>query len=187
MVKNDIEWALDDNNAVFLVMLDLSAAFDTTDYDILMALISKVQPSIGFHWYITGRHFRISVSGIMSEEFILECGVPQVSVIDPRVFSMNSHYVSSIICCHGLNYHIYADDMQIYMPFNPNVPGDVACAIFKITLCVEEVHVWLMKNMLKLNDSKTKFFTAASSHNMNRLSKYQLSDWFRSDNSITDY
>ena len=36
MVKNDIEQALDDSNAVFLVMLDLSAAFDTIDHDILM-------------------------------------------------------------------------------------------------------------------------------------------------------
>ena len=56
MVKNDIEQALDDNNAVFLVMLDLSAAFDTIDHGILMqrlyvwsmALVSKAQPSIGF-------------------------------------------------------------------------------------------------------------------------------------------
>ena len=43
MVKNDIEQALDDNNAdVFLVMLDLSAAFDTIAHDILMHLE---------HWY----------------------------------------------------------------------------------------------------------------------------------------
>ena len=83
---------------------------------------------------------------------------------------MYSQYVSTIIRRHGLNYHIYADDVQIYMSFDPNVPGDAACAIFKITSCVEELRVWLMKNMLKLNDSKTEFFIAASSHNMNRLS-----------------
>ena len=35
-VKNDISSALDDNKAVFLVMLDLSAAFDTIDHDILL-------------------------------------------------------------------------------------------------------------------------------------------------------
>ena len=175
MVKNDIEQALDDNNAVFLVMLDLSAAFDTIDHDILM---QRLEHGFGikgtalnwFHSYITGRHFRISVGGNMSEEFILVCGVPQGSVIGPRVFTMYSQYVSSIIRRHGLNYHIYADDVQIYMSFDPNVPGDAACAIFKITSCVEELRVWLMKNMLKLNDAKTEFFIAASSHNMNRLS-----------------
>ena len=106
----------------------------------------------------------------MSEKFVLECGVPQGSVIGPRVFTMYSQYVSSIIRHHGLKYHVYADDVQIYISFNPNVPGDAVCAMFKITSCVEELRVWLMKNMLKLNDSKTEFFIAASSHNMNRLS-----------------
>ena len=78
--------------------------------------------------------------------------------------------IASIICHHGLSYHINVDALQIYMSLDLNVPGDTACAIFKITLCVEELCVWLMKNMFKLNDSKTEFFIAASSHNMNRLS-----------------
>ena len=167
MVKND---------AVFLVMLDLSAAFDTIDHDILK---QRLEHGFGikdiarnwFHSYITGRHFRISVGGNMSEEFILECvGVPQGSVIGPRVFTMYSQHVSTVIRRHGLNYHIYADDVQVYMSFDPNVPGDAACATFQITSCVEELRVWLMKNMLKLNDSETEFFIAASSHNMYRLS-----------------
>ena len=145
MVTNGIEHALDDNNAVFLVMLDLSAAFDTIDHDILicnvwsMALVSKAQPLIGFHSYITGHHFRLSVGGNMSEEFILEYSVPQGSIIGPKVFTMYSQYVSSIIRRNGLNYHIYADDVQIFMSFDPNVPGDAACAILKIISCVEEL------------------------------------------------
>ncbi|XP_072028270.1 uncharacterized protein [Amphiura filiformis] len=35
-VKNDITLALDDDMAAFLIMLDLSAAFDTIDHDILL-------------------------------------------------------------------------------------------------------------------------------------------------------
>ena len=89
----------------------------------------------------------------MSEEFILEC-----------VYRKGSLLVLEFC------YHIYADDVQIYMSFDPNVPGDAACPIFKITSCVEELRVWLMKNLLKFNDSKTEFFIATSSHNMNRLS-----------------
>ena len=176
MVKNGIEQALNDNNAVFLVLLDLSAAVDTIDYDILMQRLEhgfgiKGRGLNWFHSYITGRHFRISVGGNMSEEFILKCGVSPGSVIGPRVFTMYSKQIcTSIISRHGLNYHIYADDVQGYISFDPNVPGDAACAIFKITPCVEELRVWLMKNMLKLNDSKTEFFIATSFHNTNRLS-----------------
>ena len=125
MVKNDIERALDDKNAVFLVMLDLSAAFDTIGHDIPMQHLEhgfgiKGTALNWFHSYITGRHFRISVGSNMSEEFILECYVPQGSAIGSRVFSMYSHnYVSSKIIRHGLNYHIYADDVKIYMSFDP--------------------------------------------------------------------
>ena len=60
------------------------------------------------------------------------------------------------------------------MSFNPKSPGDAACAIFKLTACVEELRVWLMNNMLKLNDSKTEFFIAASPHNMTRLSDIKI-------------
>ncbi|XP_072030602.1 uncharacterized protein [Amphiura filiformis] len=68
----------------------------------------------------------------------------------------------------------YADDVQIYMFFNPKIPGDSACAIFKLSMCVEEVRDWMLCNMLKLNDSKTEFFIAAPPHNMPSLSNINI-------------
>ena len=178
-VKNDIELSLDDNNAVFLVMLDLSAAFDTIDHDILL---KRLEHGFGikgtalqwFSSYIKGRHFRVCIGNKMSDKFFLECGVPQGSIIGPRVFTKYSQYVSSIIRSHGLNHHTYADDVQIYASFNPRIPMDAECAMFKLRSCVTELRVWLMNNMLKLNDSKTEFFIAASAHNINRLCDFKL-------------
>ena len=71
---------------------------------------------------------------------------------------MYSQPVASIIRRHDLYFHCYADDVQIYAIFNPNVPGDAACAIFKLLKCVEEVHNWLKDNMFKLNDSNAEVF-----------------------------
>ena len=60
-VTNDIAMALDENKAAFPIMLDLSAAFDTIDYDVL---IHRLQHDFGikgttlqqwFHSYSTGR------------------------------------------------------------------------------------------------------------------------------------
>ena len=110
----------------------------------------------------------------MSNEYTLDCGLPQGSIIGPRGFTLYSQYIASIIRRHGLKYHIYADDVQIYMSLNPKVPGDAACAIFKLSSCVKEVRHWLTRNMLKLNDSKTEFFIAASQYNMTRLSNLSI-------------
>jgi hypothetical protein len=178
-VSNDILRALDDDKAVFLMMLDLSAAFDTIDHDLLFHQLEhgfgiKGTALQWFKSYITGRQFSVSVGGVLSHNYDLSCGVPQGSVIGPRVFTKYSQFVASIIRNHGLNYHIYADDVQIYMSFNPKIPGDATCAIFKLSTCVEELRHWMLSNMLKLNDSKTEFFIATSPHNMPRLSDHHI-------------
>ena len=101
-VTNDIALALDKNKAAFLIMLDLSAAFDTIDHDIF---IHRLEHGFGikgtalkwFSSYISGRKFRVSVGGMFSDYFDLNYGVPQGSIIGPRVFTMYSHNVASII------------------------------------------------------------------------------------------
>ena len=67
-VKDDITRALDKNHAVFLIMLDLSAAFDTIDHDILFNQFEHVYGVKGttlqwFKSYMTGRSFKVSISG----------------------------------------------------------------------------------------------------------------------------
>ena len=42
MVQNDILSALDAGSSAILLMLDLSAAFDTIDHDILLSRLSNV-------------------------------------------------------------------------------------------------------------------------------------------------
>ncbi|XP_072028550.1 uncharacterized protein [Amphiura filiformis] len=82
---------------------------------------------------------------------------------------MYAQPVSSIIRNHGIRYHLYADDIQLYFIFNPSIPGEAASALFKLSSCVEEIRCWMTQNKLKLNDSKTDFFIAASPNNMHRL------------------
>jgi len=143
-VTNDIAFALAENKAAFLIMLDLSAAFDTIDHDILL---HRLEHDFGikgtalqwFRSYMSGRTFKVSVGGTFSHHFDLKYGVPQGSIIGPRIFTMYSQNVASIIRRHGLYFHCYSDDVQIYAIFDPNVPGDAACAIFKLLKCVEEL------------------------------------------------
>ena len=63
-------------------------------------------------------------------------------------------------------YHIYADDIQIYLPVDPTVPGDVVCGMFKISRCVEDINSLMIKNKLKLNPDKTDFLLLLSCHHL---------------------
>ena len=54
-------------------------------------------------------------------------------------------------------YYVYADDIQIYLPVDPTVPGDILRGMFKISRCVEDINSWMIRNKLKLNPDKTEF------------------------------
>ena len=173
-VKDDIDLALDNNHAVFLIMLDLSAAFDTIDHNILFQRFEydfgiKGTALDWFKSYMSGRKFHVSLYGAKSDDHTLHYGVPQGSIIGPKAFTMYAQSVTTIILHYGLRYHIYADDIQLYHIFDPSIPGEAAVAVFKLSMCANEIRIWMTRNKLKLNESKTEFFMAVSSHNMHRL------------------
>jgi exonuclease III len=178
-VHNDFCRALDDQKAVILVMLDLSAAFDTVDSDILL---QRVEDEFGIagtgqEWlssYLDNRSCKISVAGAFSSDFTLKYGLPQGSVVGPLGFVLYTHVVGRIIRHHKLDYHLYADDIQLYITIDPNKPGDVACAIFKLTQCIKDINCWMVKNKLKLNPDKTEFFVMSSVHHQQKLQDLSL-------------
>ena len=51
-------------------------------------------------------------------------------------------------------HHIYADDTQLYISFKCNDP---LATLPKLNSCISEIRVWMIKNKLKINDTKTKF------------------------------
>ena len=123
-VQNEILSALDAGSSAILLMLDLSAAFDTIYHYILLSRLCNVYGIIGnaldcLRSYVIGRIQRIVIEDYVSVEQELGFGVPQGSVLGPKIYCMYTTPVSDIIQRQGLSHHPYADDIQLYMDNGP--------------------------------------------------------------------
>ena len=92
----------------------------------------------------------------------------------PLLFTVCICPISDIAISHGISYHIYADDTQLYISFNPRIPGDLERAMSTLSRCIHDIKTWMSSNCLKLNDSKTEFFVAGSPYNLRLLPQIEL-------------
>ena len=112
-----------DNKAVtLLVLLDLSAAFDTTEHSILLNILQQDFGVVGtalnwFDSFLSGRKKRILVGDKTSDDFNLNCGVPQGSCMGPILFTLYVSRLFNIISQHLPSVHGYADNNQFYISF----------------------------------------------------------------------
>ena len=90
-VQDDILHAIDRNEAVVLLMLDLSAAFDTVSHEILLDRLSQCYGITGsvlkwFASYLSSRTQFVQIECSRSSLRELNCGVLQGSVLEPLLY-----------------------------------------------------------------------------------------------------
>ena len=157
-VVNDILAALDEDKVSVLLLLDLSAAFDTIDHQILL---SRLEGDFGitstalmwFQSYLSQRTQFVSVNGSSSPSVPLRYGVPQGSVLGPLLFVMYTTPLSTIITKHSVDHHLFADDTQLQKSASPPELNEL---ISTLQLCTSDIKDWMTDNRLKLNDDKTE-------------------------------
>ena len=63
-----------------------------------------------------------------------------------------------------MEYHLYADDTQLYITFKSSSPEDMCAAKTRMEACVRDIDAWMAWNQLKLNGDKTELLLLNARH-----------------------
>ena len=160
-VQNDILTSIDQHGIVILILLDLSAAFDTIDHDVLF---SRMEGTLGitgpalewFRSYLGDRTLRVQIDDSFSASQEILWSVPQGSVLGPLLFLIYPLPLGILIRKHGLELHAYADDTQLYISIKPINQHVVDEGVAKLENCLTDIYTWMSQHKLKLNADKTE-------------------------------
>jgi len=170
-IHNDIVAAVDQGDVGALVLLDLSAAFDTVNQSVLVDVLRERFGMDGdaLQWmisYLDNRSQVVNIGSTSSSTRPMPCGVPQGSVLGPQQFIAYIEDVVSIFSSRGISQHGYADDMQGFKHCNPLNIQPVATDFQQI---IKDIGSWCSSRRLQLNALKTELIWFGSSANISKL------------------
>ncbi|KAF4085663.1 hypothetical protein AMELA_G00097960 [Ameiurus melas] len=164
LVVNDLLLTSDQGCVSLLVLLDLSAAFDTIDHTILL---DRLEDVVGIKTDLTDRYQFVDVNVHFSMHTEVTFGVPQGSVLGPLLFTLYMLPLGQIISKHGISFHCYADDTQLYVSAKPEDRQKLS----KVEDCVNDIRRWMLTNFPLLNSDKTEILLLGP-----RVARSNLSD-----------
>jgi len=145
------------------MLLDLSAAFDTLDYNVLFSRLKDMFGLSGkvlelFQSYLEQRSQKVSVHGILSTFIFCYLAYHRVQSL-VLWFSECIPDLSGVIAQrYGIKYHLYADDTQLNISLDPDNKLNLSSSLKNLEHC----RLWMTQNLLKLNDNKTNILYLAS-------------------------
>ena len=145
-----------------LVAIDLSAAFDTVDHEILLTVLNRCfgLTSEALQWcesYLRPRALHVKIRNSNSKRHDLPFSVPQGSAAGPILYTVYASTLQHVIVNYDVKISGYADDHAIYSSFEAGTSAAERSAIADQENCLESIKSWMAQNRLKMNDTKTEF------------------------------
>ena len=111
--------ALDKGENIFLILLDLLAAFDMVNHSLLFSKLQQRCHTCGtvlnrFESYLT--QF-VKINESYASKHVLSVGVLQGSVLEPVLYLLYTSPISDVTRSYNyiFSYHLYADDAKLYI------------------------------------------------------------------------
>ena len=181
-IHSDIVNSIDNQSVTLLVLLDLSAAFDTVNLDIITNIFRNHFNITGnvltwFQSYLQNRDQRILINTTISNTHKLKYGVPQGSCAGPVIFLGYLCSLYDIIEKHLPSVRVggYADDHQLYLSYKPGNNTTEIEAIKKLSACIADVRAWMLSHKLKINDTKTEFMILGTPQQLSKVAIESIS------------
>ena len=156
---DDILTGYENNSATVLVLLDLSAAFDTVDLKKLLYILEnemgiKDTASKWFQSFLIGRTQRVRINQTLSESLNVSFGVPQGSVLGPVLFNIYIRSLYNIIVSAGFSTSGYADDNNARKTFALSFQYNIITN--QVPALIGQISTWMNAFFLKINPDKTE-------------------------------
>ena len=164
-IVNDLLLACDLNVPTLLMLLDLSAAFDTVDQDKMLRILEKEFGVRGtalkwFESFLKGRTQKVLIKGEFSSCEPLDFGVAQGSILGPKLFTMYAQSFSAAMKSKvDVQVEGYADDHQAQKQFS--VIFQFRFLTDGISNIFDAAELWMLEYFLKINASKTLIMIVA--------------------------
>ena len=177
-LMNRLLWSMEKGEVVVMAALDLSAAFDTVDHQVLISVLKQNfgVEGIALNWiktYLANRQMHIKVNDSTSSVRTFNYSVPQGSCLGPVFFNI---YSSTILECIESTQDLggYADDHYLCDSFKPSDPQSETSCIDRIETSIDHIISWMSANVLKINAAKTEVTLFASRQLLPKVCMNQL-------------
>lgn len=148
IIKHEVPWHWTEFVQLLAQQLSKATALDTVDHGILLRRLSSRFDfgGVALSWfksYLENRTQFVKIGNAISQTRSLDCGVPQESVLGQLFYLLYTAPLGDILRKHGLSFHLYADDSQIYSTFSCRDSEELAAIKCRIEICIADVNNWM--------------------------------------------
>ena len=169
---NDIMVGIDQKFGVVVLLIDLSAAFDTVDHKLLLNILEfrfhiTSSALLWFKAFLTGRTQNVKIGESYSDSLDIAFGVPQGSVLGPVLFNMYCFSLTNTFSESGFDSASYADDNFALRLFSSTFQYEALA--LSLPACFSKVKLWMNQHSLKMNADKTQIIVFGNKKFLNQL------------------